>query len=177
MKAASEMTIVVVSLSWLGQHGLLLHINTCLLMSLSVSHSQLVFEPLSSISPSLTSVLHCSRPIGMTHLYLTFSMAIDHLYASHLHTNTKRHVSQTLTLGLVSNSTKTLSSSNNLSSQLDTHGNISTMCLQSYIQIYIGLHLNANTTQSCNGSRLTSPYSHGESFAWIMWLSHFSFLC
>jgi hypothetical protein len=75
--------------SWLGQHGLL-HLYSCLLMSPSTRHLWSVFRPSWSLRWSLMSVLHRSQSIGMTRLYLTFSISVDHLCALHLHTNTAR---------------------------------------------------------------------------------------
>jgi hypothetical protein len=93
------------------------------------NHPRSIFRPTWFIGPSLVSVLHQSQSIGRVRLYLTFSMAIDRLYAPNLHTNTtKKHVAHTLTLGLVSNSNEAFSSPNNHSTQLDTYG--STMCSQ-----------------------------------------------
>jgi len=54
--------------SWLGPHGLLLRMYSCLLMSPSVSHPRSVFHPSWFLGPSITSVLHHSRSIGTSYL-------------------------------------------------------------------------------------------------------------
>jgi hypothetical protein len=51
----------------------------------SVSHPRSFFRPSRSLGPSLTSTVHRSQSIGMTHLYLTFCICIDRLYVPHLH--------------------------------------------------------------------------------------------
>jgi hypothetical protein len=109
-------------LSWLGRHGLLLHMYSCSSMPPSLSDPWSDFWPSWPLSPSLRSILHRSQSIGTAHLYLTFSMVVDRLCAPHMHINTvMRHVAHILTPWLVSKLNQSRSSPDNHSSQLDTH--------------------------------------------------------
>jgi hypothetical protein len=117
-KSACSSTWLGEPSSWLGQHGLLLCMYSDLLISPSVSQPQSIFHPSWSLGLSLMSVLHRSQSIDTAHLYLTFSISVDHLCALRLHTNiAKRHVAHTLMLGFVSNSTEALIIFDNHSSQ------------------------------------------------------------
>jgi len=75
--------------SWLGQQDTLLHMYTCLLMSPSVNHPWSVFWPPWSLCLSFMSVLHHFWSIGMTCLYLSFSIAVGRLCAPHLCTTSQ----------------------------------------------------------------------------------------